>query len=127
MVQEPTLHPWLTVAQNLAVPLRLRGVPAPERARARQRVLELVRLSDRAEAYPRQLSGGQKMRVSLARALIVSPRKARRDRRRRVWRRPGTRRGSTRTCGQKGARRRAVSRGKRSRRSWLTNRGGFVP
>lgn len=71
--QEATLLPWLSVAQNVEVPLRLRGVPAEERAEARRKVLELVRLADRAQAYPRQLSGGQKMRVSLARALIVSP------------------------------------------------------
>jgi NitT/TauT family transport system ATP-binding protein len=72
--QEATLLPWLTVAGNVEVPLRLRGVPAAQRAEARRRVLELVRLADRADAYPRQLSGGQKMRVSLARALVVSPR-----------------------------------------------------
>ena len=66
--QEATLLPWLTVAQNVEVPLRLRGVPAPGREKARRRVLELVRLGDRADAYPRQLSGGQKMRVSLARS-----------------------------------------------------------
>ena len=72
--QEATLLPWLTVAQNVEVPLKLRGVPTPEREEARRRVLELVRLGDRADAYPRQLSGGQKMRVSLARALVVSPR-----------------------------------------------------
>ncbi len=72
--QEATLLPWLTVAQNVEVPLRLRGTSAGEREAARQRVLELVRLADRADAYPRQLSGGQKMRVSLARALVVSPR-----------------------------------------------------
>ena len=71
--QEPTLLPWLTVARNIEVPQRLRRVPAPERAATRNRVLELVRLADKAGAYPRQLSGGQKMRVSLARALAVSP------------------------------------------------------
>jgi NitT/TauT family transport system ATP-binding protein len=72
--QEPTLLPWLTVARNVEVPQRLRGVPSVERAATRQRVLELVRLADKADAYPRQLSGGQKMRVSLARALAVAPR-----------------------------------------------------
>ena len=71
--QEPTLLPWLNVARNVAVPLTLRGVPAPERRTICARVIELVRLSDRANAHPRQLSGGQKMRVSIARALSLSP------------------------------------------------------
>jgi NitT/TauT family transport system ATP-binding protein len=72
--QDPTLLPWLTVAHNVEVPLQLRGVPAAERAATRRRVLELVHLADREGAYPRQLSGGQKMRVSLARALALAPR-----------------------------------------------------
>ena len=71
--QEPTLLPWLTVAHNVEIPQQLRGVPSGERATTRQRVLELVRLSDKARAYPRQLSGGQKMRVSIARALALAP------------------------------------------------------
>jgi NitT/TauT family transport system ATP-binding protein len=71
--QEPTLLPWLTVAQNVEVPQRLRGVPARDRAETTQRVLELVRLGEKARAFPRQLSGGQKMRVSIARALALSP------------------------------------------------------
>ena len=72
--QESTLLPWLTVAQNVEVPQRLRGIAAGTRIATRDRVLELVRLRDKAGAYPRQLSGGQKMRVSLARALALSPR-----------------------------------------------------
>ena len=71
--QEPTLLPWLTVAKNIELAQKLRGVDATERATNRARVLELVRLADRASAYPRQLSGGQKMRVSLARALALAP------------------------------------------------------
>lgn len=71
--QEPTLLPWLTVAGNVEVPQRLRALPRAERNRTCARVLELVRLANRARAYPRQLSGGQKMRVSLARALALSP------------------------------------------------------
>lgn len=72
--QEATLLPWLTVARNIDLPLKLRGVPSAERAATRGRVLDLVRLADKADAYPRQLSGGQKMRVSLARALGLAPR-----------------------------------------------------
>lgn len=71
--QEPTLLPWLTVAHNIEVPQRLRGVPADQRAATTRRVLELVRLGEKASAYPRQLSGGQKMRVSIARALALAP------------------------------------------------------
>ncbi|MBM3855455.1 MAG: ABC transporter ATP-binding protein [Verrucomicrobia bacterium] len=72
--QDPTLLPWLNVAHNVELPQRLRGVDPAERAATCRRVLELVRLGDRASAYPRQLSGGQKMRVSLARALALAPR-----------------------------------------------------
>ena len=71
--QEPTLLPWLNIAHNVELPLKLRGADAASRSETRARVLDLVRLGDRAKAYPRQLSGGQKMRVSLARALSVSP------------------------------------------------------
>lgn len=71
--QEPTLLPWLTVAKNVEVPQKLRGVASNVRAATRARVLDLVRLSGKADAYPRQLSGGQKMRVSIARALALSP------------------------------------------------------
>jgi NitT/TauT family transport system ATP-binding protein len=71
--QDATLLPWLTVARNIELPLTLRGTPAAERASIRHRALELVRLADKARAYPRQLSGGQKMRVALARALSLSP------------------------------------------------------
>jgi NitT/TauT family transport system ATP-binding protein len=72
--QEPTLLPWLTVVRNVELPLRLHGTGASERAEVARRSLALVGLGDRMDYYPRQLSGGQKMRVSIARALSVSPR-----------------------------------------------------
>jgi len=72
--QEPTLLPWLNVAHNVELPQKLRGVPADQREATRRRVLELVRLGEKAGAFPRQLSGGQKMRVSIARAVALSPR-----------------------------------------------------
>jgi NitT/TauT family transport system ATP-binding protein len=71
--QEPTLLPWLTVRRNVEVPLTLRGCPAEERAKVSAEVLRKVHLVEKADAYPRQLSGGQKMRVSLARALSLRP------------------------------------------------------
>jgi NitT/TauT family transport system ATP-binding protein len=71
--QEPTLLPWLTVAQNVALPLDLRRVPSSQRTTLVSDALALVGLTPRSEYYPRQLSGGQKMRVSIARALVLSP------------------------------------------------------
>jgi NitT/TauT family transport system ATP-binding protein len=71
--QEPTLLPWLTVAANVALPLDLRAAPTPNRAALVRDALALVGLAPRADYYPRQLSGGQKMRVSIARALVLSP------------------------------------------------------
>jgi NitT/TauT family transport system ATP-binding protein len=72
--QEPTLLPWLTVSRNVELPLRLHGTDAAQRREVATRSLALVGLADRVDYYPRQLSGGQKMRVSIARALSVSPR-----------------------------------------------------
>jgi NitT/TauT family transport system ATP-binding protein len=71
--QDPTLMPWKPVFGNVYLPLRLRGV---SKADARDRIMEtlsLVGLQDFAGAYPRELSGGMKMRVSIARALVTKP------------------------------------------------------
>ena len=72
--QEPTLMPWATVSSNVYLPLKLAGI---ERAAAAPRIgeaLARVGLSEFHDAYPRELSGGMKMRVSIARALVTSPR-----------------------------------------------------
>jgi NitT/TauT family transport system ATP-binding protein len=71
--QEPTLMPWSDVFSNVWLPLRLAGVPK-EKARPRvEEALEQVGLGKFAKSYPRQLSGGMKMRVSIARALVTRP------------------------------------------------------
>lgn len=71
--QEPTLMPWTSVRENVRLPLKLASVPKAEaRARA-DAALASVGLADFADAYPRELSGGMKMRVSLARALVTDP------------------------------------------------------
>jgi NitT/TauT family transport system ATP-binding protein len=71
--QEPTLMPWATVFDNVHLPMKLKGI---SRAAARDRImatLDLVGLADFATVYPRELSGGMKMRVSIARALVTEP------------------------------------------------------
>src|SRR5712691_3680133 len=70
--QEPTLMPWATVAANVRLPLKIKGLEdgaAPRVAAA----LERVGLADSGDAYPRELSGGMKMRTSIARALVTEP------------------------------------------------------
>ena len=62
-----------TVADNIAFPLEIAGVPKPERSKRVKELIDLVGLSGRENAYPSQLSGGQKQRVGIARALANNP------------------------------------------------------
>jgi NitT/TauT family transport system ATP-binding protein len=71
--QEATLLPWATVAANVRLPLRLKGGVDDEATSRVDDALEMVGLSDFRDAYPRELSGGMKMRVSIARALVTRP------------------------------------------------------
>jgi NitT/TauT family transport system ATP-binding protein len=72
--QEPTLMPWATVAHNVWLPLRLRGQSYASAKDEVLQALRLVGLETFLNAYPRELSGGMKMRVSIARALVTHPR-----------------------------------------------------
>jgi len=71
--QEPRLLDWRTVAENLAFALRGAGVPEAERGSRIETWLDRVGLADEADSYPRELSGGMRQRVGVARALAVDP------------------------------------------------------
>jgi NitT/TauT family transport system ATP-binding protein len=71
--QEPTLMPWATVFDNVWLPLRLQRRSRAAAAPAVEQVLAMVGLEQFRHAYPRELSGGMKMRVSIARALVTRP------------------------------------------------------
>ncbi len=71
--QEPTLMPWATALANVALPLRLAGMSRSEREDRAASALARVGLAGFETAYPRALSGGMKMRVSIARALVTCP------------------------------------------------------
>ncbi len=71
--QEPTLMPWADVARNVYLPLRLAGVSERDAQARIDAALEGVGLARFAKAYPRELSGGMRMRVSVARALVTRP------------------------------------------------------
>jgi NitT/TauT family transport system ATP-binding protein len=71
--QDPTLMPWQTVFGNVHLPLKLRGAGKDAAREQIMQTLATVGLADFAEAYPRELSGGMKMRVSIARALVTKP------------------------------------------------------
>ena len=72
--QDPHLLPWRRVAANVDLPLMLRGDPAPGRAARVAKMVKLVGLEGAERKFPWQLSGGMRMRVSIARALSVAPR-----------------------------------------------------
>jgi NitT/TauT family transport system ATP-binding protein len=71
--QEPTLMPWTSVRENVRLPLKLAHAPVGEADARVDTALAQVGLAEFSEAYPRELSGGMKMRVSLARALVTDP------------------------------------------------------
>jgi NitT/TauT family transport system ATP-binding protein len=71
--QEPTLMPWTTVFNNVRLPLKLAGAPADSAGARVNAALERVGLQKFAGVYPRELSGGMRMRVSIARALVTEP------------------------------------------------------
>ncbi|GAA1811118.1 ABC transporter ATP-binding protein [Planosporangium flavigriseum] len=71
MFQEPALFPWLTVAGNVGLPLRLRKVPRAERAVRVSALLRTVHLAEFGKRRPHQLSGGMRQRVAMARTLAL--------------------------------------------------------
>jgi len=72
--QEPRLLPWRRVIDNAAFALKCRGIGRRERHRRALLMLERLELSDVADAWPSELSGGMRQRVALARAFLIEPR-----------------------------------------------------
>jgi NitT/TauT family transport system ATP-binding protein len=71
--QDPTLLPWATSLRNVMLPLRLAGVASDQARERAAEMMALVGLAGFERAYPRELSGGMRMRVSIARALVTRP------------------------------------------------------
>jgi multiple sugar transport system ATP-binding protein len=71
--QSYALYPHMTIAENIAYPLKLRGTPPSERDAAVREAAAKVRLDELLDRFPRQLSGGQRQRVALARAMVRRP------------------------------------------------------
>jgi NitT/TauT family transport system ATP-binding protein len=71
--QEPTLMPWANIADNVRLPLKLAHADLAQSRAAVAQALARVGLAEFAQSYPRELSGGMKMRASIARALVVEP------------------------------------------------------
>lgn len=71
--QQYALFPWLTVLENVAFGLKMKGIDVQERRKIAQRYVEMVGLTDFANAYPKALSGGMRQRVSIARVLANDP------------------------------------------------------
>jgi NitT/TauT family transport system ATP-binding protein len=71
--QDPCLMPWRRVLENVSLPLELAGAPPGERRERAREALAQVGLIDAADRYPNELSGGMRMRASLARALTTDP------------------------------------------------------
>src|SRR5207245_9887912 len=71
--QSFALYPWMTVRQNVETVLEVRGVARPEATERAVQAIARVGLGGFEDAYPRELSGGMKQRVGMARALVVDP------------------------------------------------------
>ncbi|HTI05229.1 MAG TPA: nitrate/sulfonate/bicarbonate ABC transporter ATP-binding protein [Gemmatimonadales bacterium] len=71
--QSFALYPWMSVRQNVQTVLEVRGVPRPEATERAEQAIARVGLGGFEDAYPRELSGGMKQRVGMARALVVDP------------------------------------------------------
>ena len=73
MFQDANLFPWFSIESNVALPLRLRGLPKAERLAKARELCRLVGIAGFERAWPRQLSGGMRQRAAIARALSCAP------------------------------------------------------